>query len=70
MVTLSLVIEVAIFLGAIYLYLYSAGILNMKKFRNPKEAESFRKDTGRWLRPLSLALAAIMFVNLVLRFMN
>lgn len=70
LVTISFFIEVAIFLGAVYLYLYSAGILNMKKFRSPKDAEAFRKETGGWLRPLSLALAAIMFFNLVMRFMG
>ena len=66
--TLGLIIELGIFFLAIYLYLYSSGMLNAKRFRDPKEVETFRKETGRWLRPLSLLLAAVMFINLSIRF--
>ncbi len=56
-----------IFLGiGIYFYLYSIGKI---KFRDPearKKADAFRKGNKRWLRILSLALIALMTVEIIL----
>ena len=56
-----------IFLGmGIYLYLVSAGKIIPKDELARKRSESFRSKNAGWLRPVSLALVAIMIVNIFL----
>lgn len=64
---LGLTLElIFLFIGG-YLYLFAAGFIKGIPMRNPKEVEKFRDDNGRWLRILSLLLAAIMLVNIFMR---
>ena len=46
----------------LYLYLFSAGIIAA---RSPV-AEKWRLENGRWVRILSLAMAAVFGLNLLL----
>lgn len=57
-----------IFLGiGIYGYLFARGVWPKGNPEFEKRAADFRKKNGTWLRFLSLALIAIMGINLVLR---
>lgn len=67
---LALTLEL-IFLGlGVYLYLFVSGLIKGIGFKNDAAAEKFRTDNGRWLRPLSMLLAAIMIINIWFRFMG
>lgn len=62
---IGLVLEF-IFLGiGIYFYLFSIGKIKSKDPKAQQKAESFRKSNYRWLRLLSLALMAIMILNII-----
>ena len=66
METLGLVFEL-VFLGiGIYLYLFSRGFFSTKDADLQSKAEAFREENGWWLRLASLALVAIMAVNILL----
>ncbi len=67
---ISLAFDVILLLIGVYLYLYSSGILHAKKFRNPKEIETFRRENGRWMRIASMFLVAMMLISLGLRFLG
>jgi hypothetical protein len=55
-----------IFLGiGIYFYLFSIGKIKSKDPKAQQKAESFRKSNHRWLRLLSLALMALMSLNII-----
>jgi len=57
-----------IFLGiGIYGYLFARGVWPKGNPEFEKRAADFREKNGTWLRLLSLALIAIMGINLVLR---
>lgn len=56
-----------IFLGiGIYFYLFSIGKIKSKDPKAQKKAESFRRSNYRWLRILSLALIALMSLEIIL----
>ncbi len=56
-----------LFLGAgVYLYLFSSGKLSSKNIAISEKSEQFRKTNGGWLRILSLALMAVMIINILL----
>jgi hypothetical protein len=61
---LGLLFEVALFAAACFLYFFSIGALPSKSGKRASEVEAFRRENSRWLRLLSLALMAIMFVNI------
>ena len=65
---IGFIIELIIFAVAVYLYLYSTNIITTQNRTKRKRQEEFIVSYGNWMRPLSLALMAIMAVNLMLRF--
>jgi len=63
---IGLVFEV-IFLGiGIYLYMFARGFLKSANPDLQKRAEDFRLRNQRWLRPLAIAIIAIMAMNIFL----
>ncbi len=63
---ISLLIELAFLIAGIYVYLFSIGRVRAKDPALSKKAESFRARNGGWLRILSLALIALMAVEIYL----
>jgi len=63
-------IEMMILAVAVYLYLYSTNIIATQNRSKRKRQEEFISNYGNWMRPLSLALMAIMSVNIMLRFFH
>ena len=63
---LGLLFEILILAFAFYLYLFSTGRVQAKTQEAQERADAFRKSNGGWMRILSLALAAIMLVNVYL----
>lgn len=63
---LGLLFEIGLFAAACYLYLFSIGGLPSNRGKATTGIEAFRRENSRWLRILSLALMAIMLVNIVL----
>jgi hypothetical protein len=59
-----LLFDVFFFALGLYLYLFTSGTIAS----GSPLAEQWRKDNGRWARPLSLAMTAIFGLNLLLRF--
>lgn len=60
-----------LFLGiAVYLYLFASGRLKSKDAQLQAKADRFRKDNGGWLRIMSLAVMAIMTLNIVIHIMQ
>ena len=56
-----------LFLGAgIYLYMFAAGKLKSRNIAVSEKSEAFRTANGGWLRILSLALMAVMIINIIL----
>lgn len=48
------------------MYLFAAGHIKFSDFEAEAKAQKIRRENGRWLRVLGLAVAAIMTVNLYL----
>lgn len=63
---LGLLFEIALFAAGGYLYFFSIGALPFKRGKGTTGIEAFRRENSRWLRMLSLALMAIMLVNIVI----
>lgn len=63
---LGLVFEILILVFAVYLYLFSRGKIKAKTAEAQKKADKFREENATWMRLLSLALAAIMLMNIIL----
>jgi hypothetical protein len=63
---LGLIFELLILGFAVYLYLFATGRVQAKTEEAQKRADAFRESNAGWLRILSLALAAIMLVNVLL----
>ncbi len=59
----GLAFEFLFLFGGTYLYLYSIGKVNTNDPKKKKQSEEFRAN-NKWLKPLSLALIAIMVVNI------
>ena len=64
---LGLIVEILLFALGVYVYLFSRGVIKFKDAEQEKRAQAFRADNGRILRLMGLALAAVMFINLLLR---
>ncbi len=63
---LGLLFEIA-FLGmGVYFYLFAIGKIHASDPATQKRMDEFRQRNGGWLRLASLALIAIMLVNVVL----
>ena len=63
---LGLSFELLILAFAVYLYMFSTGRLKAKTKEAQERADAFRQANAGWMRILSLALAAIMLVNIAL----
>lgn len=61
----GLIIEIAFLIFGVYMYLFAIGKTKAKNAAGQKKAEAFRKDNGWWLRMASLALVAIMLINII-----
>ena len=62
----GLIFELIFLAAGIYLYLFAIGKVSTTNPEKKKQSEEFREKNGGWLRILSLALVAIMLVNIVL----
>ena len=56
--------EIVFFVVAGYIYLFSIGKLSVKDPEKQAKLESFRNENAGWLKLLSLAIMAIMAVNI------
>ncbi len=65
---LGLIFEILLLAFAVYIYLFSIGVVMKKDSPNGAKAEELRKSSGRILKILSLLLAAMMVVNIYLHF--
>lgn len=63
---LGLFFEIVFLFFGIYLYLFAVGKIEVKDSAKKEKAEAFRKDNATWMRIGSLALIAIMAVNIYL----
>lgn len=61
----GLIVEIVLLGVGIYIYLFAIGKIQIGEEEKNSKAEAFRQENGRLLRLLSLALMAIMIVNLV-----
>ena len=56
-----------VFLGiGVYLYLFAIGKLKTEDQTLQEKANTFRKQNGRWLRILALAMIALMLIEITL----
>ncbi len=62
----GLLFELLFLAMGIYLYLFSIGKVTAKNEAARERGEAFRQKNGWWLKYLSLALIAIMVVNIYL----
>jgi hypothetical protein len=60
---LGLFFQFAFFLIGLYFYLLAVGRVKLAS----KESAEFVQQNRRWMRPIALALMAIMFLNIVLQ---
>jgi hypothetical protein len=67
---LGLLVELAFLAMGIYLYLFAIGKAKAADPAARERAEAFRQRNAWWLRLASLALVAIMTVNIVLHLMQ
>ena len=63
---LGLIFEFLILGIGIYCYLFVTGRIRFKDPESAKKAEAFRQSNKLWLRLLSLALIAIMSLEIIL----
>lgn len=63
---IGLLTEIAFFCAGIYLYLFAVGRIKYSNFEAEAKAQRIRKENGGMLRLLSLAVVAIMAVNIFL----
>ncbi|HMQ49335.1 MAG TPA: hypothetical protein PKA00_03075 [Saprospiraceae bacterium] len=66
---IGLLFELLLLGLGIYLYLFAIGRMRSKDAVAQKNAEAFRVKNAWWLRIGSLALIAIMLINLILHVM-
>ena len=60
----GLAFELLFLCGGIYLYLFSIGRVESADPEKKKQGEDFRAK-NKWLRPVSLAMIAIMSINIL-----
>ena len=64
---LGLIVEILLLALGVYVYFFSRGAIKLKDPEREERALAFRNENGRILRLMSLALSAVMLVNLLLR---
>lgn len=62
---IGLILEIVFLLFGVYVYLFAIGKTKAKDAASQQRAEAFRKSNGWWLRLASLALVAIMLINII-----
>jgi len=62
----GLIFEILFLCAGVYLYLFAIGKVSTPNPDKKEQSEAFRQNNKGWLRFLSLALVAIMLVNIVL----
>ena len=62
----GLFLEIIFLLMGVYLYLFSRGKISTSDPERAKKAEAFRQKNASWLPYLSLALIAMMTINIFL----
>jgi uncharacterized membrane protein YphA (DoxX/SURF4 family) len=62
---LGLFVELLLLIAGVYLYLFAIGRLKFKEEATRRKAEQFLAHNGTWLRFASLALTAIMVINII-----
>jgi hypothetical protein len=62
----GIIVQLLLLGAGVYLYLFAIGAVSAKNPAFREQSEAFRRENSRWLRVLSLALMAIMFVNVLL----
>ncbi|MEO1516327.1 MAG: hypothetical protein AAFV95_14990 [Bacteroidota bacterium] len=67
---LGLALEVIFLVAGVYIYLFSKGKFSSKDPKVRDKAEQFRTQNQWWLRLLSLAMIAVMTVNIGLHLMQ
>lgn len=67
---LGLLLEFGFLAMGIYIYLFAIGRMKAATPQAQKRAEDFRRRNSWWLRLASLALIAIVLVNIVLHIMQ
>jgi len=63
---IGLLTEIAFFCAGVYLYLFTIGRIKFNSFEAEAKAAKIRRENGGMLKILSLAVAAIMLVNMYL----
>lgn len=63
---LGLIFEFIFLAFGVYIYLFAYGKIDITTHKNPEQAEAFRKKNAGWLRLLSLALIAVMSLEIFL----
>ena len=67
---LGLLVEMGFFALGLYLYLLVRGFIRPKTEEKRKAIDAFRKKNGWWLRVLSIALMAVMGLNIFLHIIS
>lgn len=67
---LGLLFEFAFLSMGIYIYLFAIGRVHPKSDAARERSEAFREKNAGWLRPISLALIAIMTINIILHILQ
>lgn len=62
----GLILEFLFLALGIYLYLFTRGLLKSKDPVMQEKAEAFRQKNAGWMRLLSLALIAVMTLEIIL----
>lgn len=65
---IGLFFEIIFFCAGIALYLFATGRMKFSNFEAEAKAAKIRRENGSMLRILSLAVVAIMFLNMYLSF--
>ena len=63
---IGLLLEFIFLAFGVCVYLFAKGWFTPKDVLKAKNANEFRKNNGRWMRIVGLALAAIMTVNIII----
>ena len=61
---LGLFFEILFLAFGVYIYLFATGKLSVKDPAKRAKAETFRKENAAWMRIASIALVAIMLINI------
>lgn len=62
---IGLIVEILFLIFGVYIYLFAIGKAKARDPESQKKAEAFRKANSWWLRMASLALIAIMLINII-----